>query len=503
MAERHRVIVVGIDGLRPDMVNAGTMPNLAELRGRGAWCANHRTVFPSETRGALTALSTGAPPAANGVLGNQFFARGKSAEPTQTHLMGHWQSAERQLHHGMVTVLGLPQILSNAGKRLAVITSSGQGSLAALNWKGGDFGHVGANVRHPQISFPRKLAASLSATHGVPLDGCRELSIQTALDVFTRTIWREYDPDVAIIWLTEADSAAHRYGLGDEGHLVAMRQCDSALGRLMEWRMAQPDAGNISLLVTSDHGHVTISGTVSVRDELNDAGFKAGHRFGDGVDILVCPGRAAGLWFANDDPGHMQEVFDFVSEKPWFGGAFSRCGSPGAELGTVEGTISLRMLGVDHPRSPDLYINLGADGTCNTNGIAGSAWCDVSNYEIAVGCGTHGGLHRDELSCLLLAEGERFKTNATNEQSTGICDVAPTILELLGVAVPTSMSGRVINEIMADEAVAGQPEQVRVSATRNGRSTCLEVSRFGYASYFTEGWAEAAAVDGQRGVVAA
>lgn len=503
VTERHRVIVFGIDGLRSDMVNEATMPNLTELRSKGTWCANHHTVFPSETRGALTALSTGAAPSLNGVLGNQFFARGKSADPAQTHLMALWQAAEAELPRGMVTVPGLPHMLSNAGKRLAVITSSGQGSLAALNWKGGELGHVGANVRHPQISFPQSLADTMFAKHGVPPEGCRETAAQTAVDVLSRTVWPGYNPDVSIIWLTEADSAAHRYGLGNEGHLSAMSLCDSALGRLLEWRSSQPDSASISLLVTSDHGHVTISGTVSVRDELKHAGFRAGYRFDEGVDILVCPGRAAGLWFANHDPGLAQEVFDCLSEKPWFGGAFSRCLSQGSELGIVEGTLSLGMLGVDHPRAPDLYVNLDGSGAGNSNGVTGTAWCDVSSYDIAVGCGAHGGLHKGELSSLLLAEGGKFKSVTTCRLPTGICDIAPTILDLLNVPVPAGMSGRPIHEIMTGGNAGGQPEQIRVNATRLGKSTCLKVSRYAGASYCVEGWAEAAAADDSNTAAAA
>lgn len=488
MTRPERVILFGIDGLRPDMVTEASMPNLTALRCRGVWCRNHRTVFPSETRGALTALATGTQPAVNGVLGNQFHARGGQMAQTFTHTVQHWRTADAMLPGGMVNAPGLAEFLAREGRSLAVVTSSGQGSLAALNWKGAIHGQTGFNVRHPQISFPAGTAAAIRERHGIPLDGCTEGTEGKAVETFIGSIWPDVRPDVSIIWLTEVDSAAHVHGLGAEEHLTAMRRCDQALGRLVAWRDALPESEEISLMVTSDHGHVTISDHVSVRSVLVAAGFNADDTFEGGADILVGAGRAAGLWFRKPELSLMQDVFDCLGEQPWFGGGFSAPADPTSHLGQVEGTLSLNLIGVGHRRAPDLYINLAGNSGSNRNGIAGGAWCDVSNYNIAVGGGTHGGLHRLELASVFLAEGPRFATGATSLLPTGICDLAPTILHLLGCELPRSASGRPLTEIMRGGAPSEEPCLHEYIASRGGSATYLTVSRFLAATYLGEAW---------------
>ncbi|WP_457813552.1 alkaline phosphatase family protein [Sinorhizobium meliloti] len=52
---RH-VVVLGIDGLRPDLVTESNMPHLAALAKDGTWNRRHTTVFPSETRGGAHGL---------------------------------------------------------------------------------------------------------------------------------------------------------------------------------------------------------------------------------------------------------------------------------------------------------------------------------------------------------------------------------------------------------------------------------------------------------------
>ena len=53
-----RCIMVALDGLRPDMVDAARTPNLAALIAAGTRFANARSVFPSETRVATPSLIT-------------------------------------------------------------------------------------------------------------------------------------------------------------------------------------------------------------------------------------------------------------------------------------------------------------------------------------------------------------------------------------------------------------------------------------------------------------
>ncbi|MDF0498948.1 alkaline phosphatase family protein [Bradyrhizobium yuanmingense] len=69
---RNRVLIVLFDGLRPDLVKPSLTPNLVRLQRRGAVLARQRTVYPSETRIALTSLVTGATPDRHGIVENSY-----------------------------------------------------------------------------------------------------------------------------------------------------------------------------------------------------------------------------------------------------------------------------------------------------------------------------------------------------------------------------------------------------------------------------------------------
>ena len=68
-----RVIMVALDGMRPDMVDAAATPNLFALAAEGTRFANARSVFPSETRVATPSFITGCRPGAHGMVANTVF----------------------------------------------------------------------------------------------------------------------------------------------------------------------------------------------------------------------------------------------------------------------------------------------------------------------------------------------------------------------------------------------------------------------------------------------
>ena len=67
------VIVFVVDGLRPDSITREDTPTLFRLRAEGVRFASSHAVFPTVTRVNAAAFSTGAQPAANGLLGNQLY----------------------------------------------------------------------------------------------------------------------------------------------------------------------------------------------------------------------------------------------------------------------------------------------------------------------------------------------------------------------------------------------------------------------------------------------
>src|SRR3546814_18846492 len=96
-------------------------------------------------------------------------------------------------------------------------------------------------------------------------------------------------------------------------------------------------------------------------------------------------------------------------------------------------------INVAHDRSPDLWVALRTGDGPNAWGYPGTTLCD--NPDIPPGGGIHGGLHRSELATVLTLGGELFRREAAVETPCAITDLAPNMLEVLGMEVPASMAG--------------------------------------------------------------
>ena len=65
-----RVLLIVLDGLRPDYVKPDLMPNLYALGERGVVCTDHHSTFPTVTRVNASSIVTGAYPQRHGILAN-------------------------------------------------------------------------------------------------------------------------------------------------------------------------------------------------------------------------------------------------------------------------------------------------------------------------------------------------------------------------------------------------------------------------------------------------
>ena len=70
--EIHRVVLVVLDGLRPDAVTAFSLTHIPALAEGGASTWSGRTVAPSVTAAVVASLMTGAAPARHGVVSDHF-----------------------------------------------------------------------------------------------------------------------------------------------------------------------------------------------------------------------------------------------------------------------------------------------------------------------------------------------------------------------------------------------------------------------------------------------
>ena len=68
----RRVLIISMDGLRPDAINLAPMPNLQALMQTGAYTLTAQTIFPSATLPAHTSMMSGLCPSKHGVDWNDY-----------------------------------------------------------------------------------------------------------------------------------------------------------------------------------------------------------------------------------------------------------------------------------------------------------------------------------------------------------------------------------------------------------------------------------------------
>lgn len=88
----RRVLILSLDGLRPDAIAAAPMPNLQALLETGAYSLTAQTIFPSATLPAHSSMLTGMCPSKTGVDWNDYLPdRGYATGPSLfdlTHAAG-------------------------------------------------------------------------------------------------------------------------------------------------------------------------------------------------------------------------------------------------------------------------------------------------------------------------------------------------------------------------------------------------------------------------------
>lgn len=134
-----RMIVVGADGLRPDLVTPELMPTYSRLKGEGSLFREFYTAYPPHTRVNTTTFTTGVKPGKHGVLANLMYVPEAGEEGlVDTSNDRHLRSFEGKVGRPLVNATTLGDRLHAQGTRLAVAASSSAG--ASFLW----------NPRHPE-----------------------------------------------------------------------------------------------------------------------------------------------------------------------------------------------------------------------------------------------------------------------------------------------------------------------------------------------------------------
>ena len=416
MTIMQRVVLVILDGLRRDFVDATRTPRLAGFAARAEWFIGYRTAFPSATRVVTATLATGCHPARHTLQGNAM------ALLEDGVLVPHDAGRPDFLQHKRSATghtLAVPTLAERLAPHGGAIVYANVSPGAAYMHDPDGHGHV----YHRAGSFApgRTVLPPLPVTHD--WQGDRAMTERFIADALGAR-----QPALAVLWLAEPDHAQHEMPLGSPEQLAVLREADRSAGTVIEAvERRRADGDDILLIVGSDHGHETVSGVVDVEAELVAAGIKSAPDSND--MIAVSSGNASLIYLHPDAEDRRTRLGEFLSVQPW--------------VGQVFGAADLATVGQAPHNGLAFAVSLKADGLENEFGVPGRSLAAKPRWDKPdrLGCGQHGGLARFEQSPTLLIEGRGFTSGAVRSDPVHVTDLAPSVMAHLGFAA-SGMDGR-------------------------------------------------------------
>jgi arylsulfatase A-like enzyme len=426
--ESPLVLVIVVDGLRPDYVTPDWMPTLHSLAERGVFFEQHHAAIPTVTRVNSPSLSTGSYPETHGLMGNSVYFPSVDAEKALNTSDYENLFKIREAEGKLLTATTIGEVLEASGKQFLAISSGSSGSSYLLNPE-----LSGAGIINVDIILPESLRPRVEAVAGpVPEDSMPATPrVKWSIDAYLELGLKEIRPDVTFIWMTDPDHTAHSKGIGDPVMVESLRGVDEQIGRILEAHEQLGLTARMNIMVTADHGFSTNTGGINLALFLRQNGFASGvHVAGDAIYVN------------SNDPDRIEAIVALLREQETIGPIFTRGVQGDWATGSVPGTLSFESIHWQHDRSADILVFPAWGDAKNAYGFQG----DTATGGVA----GHGSTSRWDIHNTLIAAGPAFKSGVRSGVPSANPDVAPTALRILGIDPPATMTGRVLIEALVD-----------------------------------------------------
>ena len=195
----HRVILIAIDGCRPDRLAEAHTPFLDRLAAEGLVCDDMRTVYPARTVTAFTSMLTGAPPRVHGMRSNFVPSLGVKCE-------------------------SIFDVLKERGMRGRLV-----------------------GIAHLVDSFGERTVETVTAV--TPNEEIDDALVSRAKGVLQRE-----DPDLLVLQTLSVDQTGHARGSYYPEYLERVEATDRLIEDFLGWCRDEGYLEGAAVIVTSDHG---------------------------------------------------------------------------------------------------------------------------------------------------------------------------------------------------------------------------------------------------------
>jgi predicted AlkP superfamily pyrophosphatase or phosphodiesterase len=406
------VIVVMLDGCRPDLLRRARTPNLRALAAAGTTYLQAQTVYPSQTRVAFVSLPTGAYPGSHGIVGgNEIMdAEWKAVGMGDDDPIAAQALVARPTVFEAATAAGLTSLYAAmkgyelVGARGATWTINGKKTLDPAAWK---------TRYEPTAEGSADLAA-----------GYKQLLARQLLDQ-TLQILREKRPNFVIVNLGAADYAAHSFGPESIRYLLTLEYLDGLVGDLLK---ALDDLGirqRTAVIVSADHGFSDVDATRLVAPAADVGGHRLEVLTTRGIDHYLTNTGGSSMGVYVRDKGRVAEAVAAMRAEPWCEAAYCQDAKAACDR-------TLESLHAYFPgRSPDIMVDLDDDAALNFPQP-----------------GQHGSLRHDDMAIPLILSGAGVAAGRVAGEAR-LVDIAPTVMRLLGLP-PEGLrpDGRVLDQAL-------------------------------------------------------
>ena len=499
------ILIVVVDGLRPDSINSQDTPTLFRLRQEGVSYTNSHSVFPTVTRVNAAAISTGTYPDVNGLVSNSMFV--PAVNPNRPfNTSDHLQLLKlRDVSGGrLLFARSLADRLTERGISFAAVSSGSTGSALLLNHRAPEgIGLVVNGKFEPgrRVAYPDKFNAAILSRFGPGPGEEDSSSVDWADRVLREYVLPEIKPDVIINWQTEPDGSQHRYSTSSPEARKALANSDRNLGLTLVKIKQLGLADATDVIVVSDHGFSLHDFRADATEALASAGLKASAASDDVV--LASNGQSVLVHVKRRDPLRIAKIVRFLQTQEWVDVIFTVSRKVGSsnigratqedQLGWVPGTFSLGLIRQPSAgRGPDILFTLPWSSAANSFGASGRHHIDGSGDTgpLMGSASGHGGLSPWLVRNTMILWGPDFKGGVTIRAPAGNVDIAATVLALKGIGGGASLDGRVLTEAFRDGPDEEQIQtQTRVLRTSSGRyRAAVQVTEVGKYRYVDKGW---------------
>lgn len=429
-----RTLIVFFDGLRPDYITPEAMPNVYSFSKEGCYGTQHHSVFPTVTRVNASSYSSGSYPGTNGLMGNTvYFPIVDKKKGLNTGEYTELNKITEATHGHLLTAVSLGEALQKAGAKMMVFSSGSTGQAFMQN-------HAlsGGAIVNPGLILPESFRETVINEIG-PIPA--KIKPNTPQHIWVTDALLKYGlthdgPLVSAIWFSDPDGTAHSDGIGVPSSMESIKSVDAQFGRILSYLKSKNLIENFNIIISTDHGFVTNVGKKGITEFLIEQGLKQDK---ESEDVIVAEGA---IYVKDHDITVMKKIVSALQAQEWIGAIFTKAKKAGDVKGIVDGTLFFETIHWNHPeRSSDILVDENWDDRKNEMGYAGTSF--------SRGVAGHGGLSPYEVHIALLASGPSFKKGLTSEIPTSNVDIAPTILAIHDIAIPATMKGRVMLELLA------------------------------------------------------